>query len=937
MRAKLAVLALLIVSAASRAASAGAGGILKDASLAGTFYVRSILQNPGETLTLSTSNLSAGGDTVMHVQDFSPQGGFVAGNDDEPGGVLTSRVTIPPVGSVRFLNMIIRAYNDNTPGTCNVTVTSSLNGTSVFPNVTFGGRSYRFAQGFANVLGTGSHVSTVERQGTGSDTLMLVIDSTAHALGFNDNDGIGNMSMVRLGTSCSSCAVVVAHASATAGPGKTNIIWDEDAETNDADGDGLGLGLETALHTNPNDRDSDHDGLDDALEVYGRESGTVLKLPAWGADPTLQDIFVEADWLKCTDASCTSPDWYKIGGAPGWSPPADVTLAQVKQSYLPMRVHLDVAIVNPDPATQEDWGDWGGAERHDTSGDACDGFTESRKGIFRHLMVNYPLEYTGIGAPCAYVTPFPGNIFHEMGHGFGLQHGGLPESIALNYKMNYPSTMNYGYDVLHFAHGVLPTLNPTRLDETLGIGTTDPEVVNNIQSVFCAGQAAGRCISGQKVDWNRDGVISPSTSLVRGMISINYTAYLRSKFYGKLNDAAMTWVSPSGSGGVGDWLWIFGRGPSNQLQYTTKARVTIEQGCGGVSPLVQLTDGMQDCAGFFDFASDYPGNKIISFAPGVAELGGGAFVIVTQPMAGGSLVSNIIHLDSTGQVTFGADVALPGAGATGDVTALATGPGAVSAWAPVNNRLMEWTYASGAWSGPTAQQWVSNPRAPLFISPLYGIGATRGFVSSSSSAQTFAAIPTTPNGAVEFARKTSNGQWTKLTSSWSDIGGVQPTVQARPGLAYMRMDPAQPATTGRFYLAVNMTDPCESPGPTHVFGSTSAGLGCESRLVFTEGNLDTGAPASRRLVWVTPGSKFGATADELGSLHALRGVALLGDLTRSKNLMAIKTYPSTPPGAVFGNTEFSPLADGIINANIADIDEYAYIETNLAARVATRP
>ena len=628
---------------------------------------------------------------------------------------------------------------------------------------------------------------------------------------------------------------------------------------------------------------------------------------------------------------CPSQEHYKLGGAPGWSDSPDVAVAAVKQWYAPMRIHMDVGIVNPTPATQEDWGDWGGAESHDTTG-ACDGFTPSRKGFFRHLMVGYPSEGSSIGYPCSNVTPFGGSIAHEMGHGFGLQHGGLPGTIALNYKMNYASVMNYGYDVNHFSHGGLPALNPTRLDETFGLGTSDAEVMNDVQAVFCAGQPAGRCVSGQMIDWNHDGVFSPSTSLVRGNISINYTAYDRTKFNGQLNDPAMTWVSVGNN--LGDQMWIFGRGTSGQLQFAHQGRTAIEQGCGGVTPLTQLTDGFQNCAGFLSNAvGDYPGNKIVSFAPGVAELGP-ALIVISQPTVG-PLVSNVININgSNGQLTFNANVTLPGNFvATGDVTALSTAAGVVTVWAPVGSRLKQWTYQNGAWSNATDQQWVSSPFSPQFINPRYGIGAARGFASGSSSAQTYAAIATQPNGVVEFARKTANGQWAKLSSSWNDIG-VQPTVQARPGLAYMPMDPAQSQTVGRFYLAMNLTDVCESPSP-YPFGSTSAGKGCESRMVLTEGNAETGT--TRRLVWANPGTKFGATADEGGSLHALRGVMLLGDLTRSKNLMAIKTYPSDPPGAAFGNTEFSPLADGILNANITDMDEYAYLETNLAAQVGIIP
>src|SRR4030043_695202 len=64
---------------------------------------------------------------------------------------------------------------------------------------------------------------------------------------------------------------------------------------------------------------------------------------------------------------------------------------------------------------------------------------------------------------------------HELGHTLGLPHGG---DVAVNYKPNYLSIMNYAFEFntwkptrpLDYSHGSCIDLKEDGLDETQGIG-----------------------------------------------------------------------------------------------------------------------------------------------------------------------------------------------------------------------------------------------------------------------------------------------------------------------------------------------------------------------------------------------------------------------------------------------------------------------------------
>jgi hypothetical protein len=879
--------------------AAQAAGVTLDADASWHFYINTVNQQPGVTWTFTTSNLSAGSDTVIHIQNADdPQAGFIAGNDDF-GGTLASQVVVPPAATARNLRIVIRSYSEPAHGSCQFAATPSSGSGGFTTIASFGGMKY-----FPGNLPASAHVTTAERQGGTDDTVLLVVGGTAdHAVAFDDDDGVGLMSWVHLPEACTNCQVIVANFDDIAASRKTDLIWDDDPDTANPDGDGLGNSLEAFLGTNPNNVDSDQDGINDDHELLGKEASPPLKYSTWGASPTQKDMFVEIDWQACTGDASVCPS----GIDSGQVPPHEI--AQLKADLAPLRVHVDNGLPNTDPATWYDYGAWGGAQRQNTTftpGQVCGNEFESpeRVGTF-HTGFSFT-EYNGhvcwLPTPYFVTTPLGRVIAHEIGHGLALHHGGRPFTLSVNYKTNYFSLMNYRsqWGAPAFSNGTLPTLNPRSLNEQFGIGTTDSATIAGFSTYYNVNTTTGA------IDWNRDGTFQSSGTAVQGPISLDdFSHYAQTRFTGdNLKDASGSWVNVGGN--LGQRFWIFGRGPSNQLQFGIAAGSTISSSCGNITSVSE--GGDENCAGFntTTFGNAPGSNRILNFGPGVAELNS-TLLVVSQPTTG-TIISNVVSMNgSTGQVTFGSNVTLPGGfTATGDITALSTATGVVTVWAPVGNRLKQWRFQNGSWSSATNMQWSDGS----FIVPQFGIGATKGFQDNSSTVRIYAAIPTAPSGVVEFARQdATNNRWTKI-SSWQQTG-VQPTVKARPGLAYQKRAGGS-NSVGRFYMALNQNTSCSGP-----FGTSP---NCSVAMLITEGNMASGT--TRRLRWIPPAYFLAGGA--VGGIH------LIDDLTRDSNLRAIMTDTNI-------QTMYMPMADGIINGLVTDNDDYDYLNGALRASLWLEP
>jgi hypothetical protein len=124
-----------------------------------------------------------------------------------------------------------------------------------------------------------------------------------------------------------------------------------------------------------------------------------------------------------------------------------------------------------------------------------------------------------------------GGIFmHELGHNFGLRHGGvimqfglLSQEAYLTYKPNYISVMNYSYQSgilyaaslgstepigkrLDYSSVELAPLNEADLDEFVGVNAGTTDIVKSVNSrPPCNGFALGPAQG--PIDWNCDGTL----------------------------------------------------------------------------------------------------------------------------------------------------------------------------------------------------------------------------------------------------------------------------------------------------------------------------------------------------------------------------------------------------------------------------------------------
>ncbi len=121
------------------------------------------------------------------------------------------------------------------------------------------------------------------------------------------------------------------------------------------------------------------------------------------------------------------------------------------------------------------------------------------------------------GLPVGKATDQIGTFLHEIGHTFGLEHGGgglLPAEARIeNYKPNYVSGMNYFFQVLgirsntgirfDFSRAALPTLNENALNE--GVGIQDGA---DFTRFFCPDFSMRTKVGSGAIDWNCSGAMT---------------------------------------------------------------------------------------------------------------------------------------------------------------------------------------------------------------------------------------------------------------------------------------------------------------------------------------------------------------------------------------------------------------------------------------------
>lgn len=296
--------------------------------------------------------------------------------------------------------------------------------------------------------------------------------------------------------------------------------------------------------------DSDGDGLSDSTEA------------SLGSSPLHKDIFVEIDWLIVNGRS------YKP--KPGFTEFVQSIFAAAPvlnpDGYYGIRIHLELSqgirsnrtvIGYMDPPNNYNWTEFDayknlyftpskrGTHHYclfakdygDTTGRATGSSGISRNGVANFnagasdflvtLGSDYWFNYPN---PGKYKYTQAGTFVHELGHNLGLRHGG-PDHI--NNKPNLLSLMNYAFQdvgipytrrdgvrfrIFDYSRFYLPALNENNLNETRGLGPFASDiygVYGTAWYVYRNGEFNGTLTwdATSSVDWNKDGVISPSVKI----------------------------------------------------------------------------------------------------------------------------------------------------------------------------------------------------------------------------------------------------------------------------------------------------------------------------------------------------------------------------------------------------------------------------------------
>jgi len=345
----------------------------------------------------------------------------------------------------------------------------------------------------------------------------------------------------------------------------------------DTDNDGLSDLEEAAIGTLPHDPDSDGDGLLDGWEVNGTRGEP---LADYGCDPLVRDVLVEIDWMRTADgdprpfardAYFAALDVYRffassdsgirihfdlgaeigellddleIDPEPGFERFAvrpDTAKVVPHQDLLPLRpvcggassvrslwdIYHDPRYFRPSRhnlfyyvllATSGQRGDMLG--RNATG--IVSGFADDRSrslglwptgvlvaAFFREPAADLPAE------PRRYYLA--ASLLHELGHCFGLGHGGARPDGSwdnTNYKPNYPSIMNHRFQlwgvdrtesgpVLAFSHGANRSLDERNLVEAAGIGSLPSDHVLQLLRVEHVDDPRFP----ENIDWNGNGSV----------------------------------------------------------------------------------------------------------------------------------------------------------------------------------------------------------------------------------------------------------------------------------------------------------------------------------------------------------------------------------------------------------------------------------------------
>jgi hypothetical protein len=390
------------------------------------------------------------------------------------------------------------------------------NGTVLHAAQTFGGVILTLPAAVPTAL---TSFETVLTRTGSPDTRIWTFDSQNRVVGFDDDGGIGLASRVTNDKTRS----ILLSAFNDLNVGYTDFYVNpmNGAAIVDVDFDGLGDALEAELGTcttlpcgNAVDpTDTDRDGIEDAAEVFGVDDVNYPQfLPKWGANPRHKDVFVEWDWDPAygstrffTGADAQAAYLLMSGGS------ANDLLNP--DNVAGINFHFDIGVANTSNTL---FGDWGGSNM-DTLPSPLPGggvihenpanFNPIRKGIFRHAFMSSGPN-GGSDQPSSWLW-WPGSpadrntitFAHELGHSLGLQHWGHNSWGRGDCKPTYTSVMSYLFmGMSGFSTGTYKNiiLNGAGSFENSPFGT------GGVPSYFRPRLSYQVDGSNSHVDWNRD-------------------------------------------------------------------------------------------------------------------------------------------------------------------------------------------------------------------------------------------------------------------------------------------------------------------------------------------------------------------------------------------------------------------------------------------------
>jgi hypothetical protein len=891
MRTFLIATSLVLALAASGIAGAATGGRARDLP-ATPIFLWPMTLDANTSYTISTTSLSpATADTVLHVQDADdPNGGGIAGNDDF-NGTLASGLDVPPSPAVRHVMVVVHAYSTASAGTGQLVVQWARG--TLTQAISFGGTKYTVPAQIAT-----THLYTVQQQGGASDTVMLVSSgSIAHAIAFDDSDGIDKMSWIHINEACAPCTVIVG-STAPETAGATTLIWDDGMHQAQCDADGLGDGLEAAIGTDPCNPDTDGDGLSDGVEVIGANGVPAVKLPYYGADPLRKDIFLETHWVKC-DARNTlnfdcknNVDYFKLSPAQA---------LQVASYFAPdVAVHIDTGVANADPATRTIYGDWGGTSAIDDGRDKCQDLTPARVGYFHHGLLHGLSggQADSLNGYCFFSGTAPSAVAHELAHGFGLDHGGKAGAVDdYNSKPNYRSLMNYAflYDptVRGFSrneHGAL-ALNPTQIDETASIGSD--------VSYLALAPWGYKVRADGAVDWNRDGMFSTSvTAAITWAADSDDQSFVHAdQFTGAQSQyPAAAWTHTQ-SGAARLYLVTRNR-VTGQLQtrWTDPAHMAACRNPGSTGTCATWTPASTAPPGVLPGSLGGVGGPAV--AGYVASTGAPQLLALYRDTAA-RLRAQTLTISTAGVEAWTAPATVGTETPSDDPAAIAFA-GKIHVFAPVANQLLRWVFdpATATWSPGAVQRWTDG--TPIQLQRTLAL--TVGYQTTVTGPQLFAMVPLlgTPSPLAMARYDSTADRWVRSPMPIT-------TTLHRPGLAYMPFTSSVPEA-GRFYVTYTAV------------GDVNQAV---AFISMTEGNDPSPTATTRRLVF-GPGAHVG---NEWRVTNA--GTPLVFAPGLDTNLRAFLSFQEQGASGLQASTIFAPLADGIFNVTMRDFDDYALIRAHL--------